>query len=48
MAEQRYNSQQRLLESITNKVVPPVKDDAVSDDDTVPEDDPTQEPESGD
>ncbi|GAB5492761.1 MAG: CNNM domain-containing protein [Phototrophicaceae bacterium] len=52
MAEQRYNSQQRLLESITNKGIPPVKD-AVSDEDVenadlTPEDDPTQEPESGD
>lgn len=46
MAEQRYQSQQKLLESITTKAVPavPIEQDT----DLVPEDEPTQEPESGD
>ena len=48
MAEQRYNSQQRLLDSITSKSVPVVKDEADTEPEPNPEDEPTQEPESGD
>lgn len=46
MAAQRYQSQQKLLESITMKAVPAVSNGQEID--NLPEDEPTQEPESGD